>query len=129
MTEKTKQVMEAYIKLRDKRSALKARYEEMDAVLKQQQELLSQYLLKTMNAMGSDTIKNEAGTAYISVTRRFNCADWPGFWAWINEHGRPDLLEKRVLSSGIEEYMEQNGGEIPPFLNVFSERNVNIRRK
>lgn len=119
--------MQRYIDLRDKRSALKKAFEEKDDALKAFQDKIEAWLLKKMQELGSDTIKNDAGTAYITVKSRFSCADWPGLWQWLQENKRVDMLEKRISSKAVQEFEEENGA-LPPFLNVSKEREVSIRR-
>lgn len=122
------QVMTAYIKLRDKRAALKKKYEELDEQLKADMAQMDGWLLKKLNAAGTDTFKNAAGTAYISETVRAGCADWTLFWEWAANNKRVDMLEKRVASKSIQDYMEEHNNELPPGITITTYRDVVVRR-
>lgn len=120
-------VIGEYVQLRDERSALKAQYEERDRELKQKMEAREGFLLQVLNDIGADSIKGGAGTAYITTQTRSSCSDWPLFWGYIKEHDRFDLLEKRVSQKPIKDMLE-NGEDLPPAINTFTERVVTIRR-
>lgn len=120
-------VMTAYVKLRDKRAALKKKWEELDEQLKADMERMEAWLLKKLNEAGTDTFKNDAGTAYISETVRAGCADWTLFWKWAADNQRVDMLEKRVASKAIQEYMEEHGA-LPPGITITQYRDVIVRR-
>jgi len=121
------EVMTAYVKLRDKRAALKKKWEELDEQLKADMERMEAWLLKKLNEAGTDTFKNDAGTAYISETVRAGCADWTLFWKWAADNQRVDMLEKRVASKAIQEYMEEHG-TLPPGITITQYRDVIVRR-
>lgn len=116
-----------YVELRDKRSALKKKYDAADKEMVDVMDKIEAWFLKKMGDAGTDTIKNDAGTAYIQVKKRYSAADWPGYWAWLRENNRLDMLEKRVSATAVKEY-EAEYKELPPFLNVSAEREVVIRR-
>lgn len=120
--------MHAYVKLRDTKAALKKRYEELAADLDLKMERIEGWLLNKMNEAGTDTLKNAAGTSYIQEQYRAGCSDWTTFWAWCAANNRVDLLEKRVASKAIQEYVEEHHGQLPPGINIQVTRNVIVRR-
>lgn len=120
-------IITRFVALRDKRSALKKKYDDADELLKTDMGKLEAYLLKKLNEVGSDTFKTEAGTAYIAIDTKVSCADWPLFWKWCAENSRVDMLEKRVSSKSVSEY-EAEHGVLPPAVNVSKERVVRVRR-
>ena len=122
------EVVAAYVKLRDKRSELKKLWEEQDAGLKNNQEKLEQWLLKNLEKLGADSIKTGAGTAYKQLKLRASPADFDLAFRWAAEHGTPDLFQKRVSDTFVKQYMEDNGGELPAGINIFSEMVVGVRR-
>lgn len=121
-------VMTAYIKLRDKRADLKCTYEEADMALKTNMEQMEGWLLKKLNEAGTTTFKNNVGTAYISETVRAGCGDWTLFWKWAAENNRVDMLEKRIASKAVQEYMEEHEKELPPGVTITVYRDVVVRR-
>ncbi len=128
MTELTPTVvMAGVVKLRDKRATLKKKFDEIDAQLKADMERLEAWLLQKLGEAGTDTFKNESGTAYITETVRAGCGDWTLFWKWCADNHRVDMLEKRVASKAIQEYMEEHN-ELPPGVTITTYRDVTVRR-
>lgn len=121
------QVTFAYINLRDKRKELKDAYEAADAELVAKMDKIEVWLLMQLDALGADSLKTEHGTAYISTRDRATCGDWGTFWEWAAANGRVDMLEKRVATKPVAEYLEQYG-ELPPGISIERERSVTIRR-
>ena len=119
--------MAAYVKLRDNRAALKKKWEEMDDALKADMEFIEGWLLSKLNEAGTTTFKNAVGTAYISETVRAGCADWTLFWKWAADNQRVDMLEKRVASKAIQDYLEEHG-TLPPGITITQYRDVIVRR-
>jgi hypothetical protein len=124
---KVEDVVEQYVKTRDKRSELKAAYEKKDFVLKEAMETMDAWLLAKMDKDEVEAYRTESGTAYISKKVRYTCNDWTSFWGFISKTGRFDFLEKRPCSAPIKEYVEESE-QVPPGLDVLTERVVNVRR-
>jgi hypothetical protein len=121
------EVMQKRLDLRDQLSILKKEFDEKAKKLKSADEKLEMWLLEQMNTIGTTTIKNAAGTAYISTQSKVSCSDWTTFWGWLLEKHRLDLLEKRIAVNAIKTFVQETG-ELPPTLNLIPERVVNIRR-
>lgn len=120
-------VMESYIKLRDKRKELKQQWEDKDNELKSNMEKLEVWLLSKMNVLGTDVIKNGTGTAYTCTESKFSVSDWTTFCAWAKENERLDMFERRVSSSAMKEFIEENK-QLPPAVQVQTERVIRVRR-
>lgn len=127
MSINTDTIIANYVSLRDKRSALSKKFKELDDEIKEKMDKLEGHLLKRLNDAGSDSFKTESGTAYVQVKKKVSCADWNGFWQWVIDNRRADMLEKRVSSAAVKEYEEEHNA-IPPYLNVLTEREVVVRR-
>lgn len=120
-------VTDAYVKLRDKRSELKRAYEIEDAAIKDKMNKLEVWLMTTLRAIGADSLKTEHGTAFITTRDRASCADWGTLWSWMAENGRLDMLEKRVSTKPVIDYLEEYG-ELPPGVSINREQTINVRR-
>lgn len=116
-----------YLAFRDERAKLKTDYEFADNKLKEIMEKIEVWFMKQMDAGNVEAFKTAAGTAYTSKEYKASCADWPGFWEFMADQRRFDLLEKRVGIGGIKSYLEEKG-ELPPFINLTTERVVRVRR-
>lgn len=120
-------ITEEYVLLRDERAVLKKEYDDKDDILKESMDKREAWLLNKLNEVGADSFKTEHGTAYIQNKTRSSCSDWTLFWDYIARNNRFDLLEKRVAQSPITKMIE-GGEELPPAINIFTERVVTVRR-
>lgn len=120
-------VTEAYVKLRDKRAALKAKFDELDGQLKGKMEKLEVYLMAQMQATGTTQLGSQHGTAYMQTVYKGNCSDWPSYWQFLAETGRFDMVEKRISIKAVQSYIEETG-EVPPGVNINPELKVVVRR-
>lgn len=130
--EKTDNLLErlirAYMLMREKRSEIKREFEEADGSLKHKMGLVEAELLKMLNKAGSDSLKIKGlGQAYLSKRVTVKATDWNALYDFIMETKQIDLLQKRIASRVVQEYVETEG-ELPPGVDMSSERVVNVRR-
>lgn len=119
---------QAYIKMRDKRSMLKAEFEAEDNVIKEQMQLLEEKMLDTCKEMNADSIKTKFGTIVRSIKSRYWTNDWDSTYAFIKEHDAFGLLEKRLQQTNLKQFLAENPGLMPMGLNVENEYTVVVRR-
>lgn len=120
-------VIDAYVKLRDKRAVLRKEYTEADEILVKKMDRLEVYFLEQMQATGTTQLGSAHGTVYQQVVMKGNCSDWPSFWAFQAESGRFDMTEKRISIKAVQTYYEETG-IMPPGVNINPELKVVIRR-
>jgi len=125
----TSRLTKVFVKIRDARSALKAEFTRKDDELKEQQRQIRVALLQHLLATKSDNVGTEFGTAYKSEDWQAGCSDWAIFHEFCREHDLLNLMEKRVSVAALREYMENNGGRLPPGVSLHREVTVNVRRK
>lgn len=121
------QIVENYIKLRDKKAQLKAAY---DAEVAKVDDMLAKaelYLMKKMQEQGVESFKTALGTAYKQTRTGATVADWDGFLGWVRENNAWHMLEKRVAKTAVDEYKAAND-DLPPGVNYRMEHVVNVRR-
>lgn len=125
---KLSEAVKLYIQLRDKKAELKAEYDRKVAGIEEKLTKLEAKLLQVFNETGMDSVKTEFGTAYTSTRTSVSIADRDAFLNYIKESGDYNLLELRPSRSAVPEFAAANGGELPPGVNMRTERVVNIRR-
>jgi hypothetical protein len=118
----------AYVKMRDKRSAILREYEEQDGAIKAQMELVETKLLDLCKTLDTDSLKTQHGLVYRSVKTRYWTSDWQSMYKFIKEHDMPQLLEQRVSQSTMKQLLEENPDLMPRGMNVDSKYAVTIRR-
>jgi len=122
------QIAAAYIRLRDKRAEIKAKYEEEDALLEADMELLAQSMLEVCKQINADSIKTKAGTVIRSVKTRYWTNNWDSMYELIKEHNAFALLERRLHQTNMKLFLEENPDILPMGLNMDREFTVVVRR-
>lgn len=123
-------LIDVYVKIRDKRSEIKKEFEEQDGKLKEQLSVIENELLRRIQAEGGTQFKSDHGLAYISESLKASFADKATFSNYCEEHDIDplDLMESRVSTRALQEYMDEHEGKVPPGINTFRELNVRVRR-
>jgi hypothetical protein len=124
---KVNDIVERYIALRDKKSAIKKEYDDKVANIEKLMEKVEGVLLKHFEETGAESVKTAVGTAYKSKRTSATVADWDSFLAHVQKHEAWELLEHRASKKAVEEYKSAHE-EVPPGINWSSEIVVNIRR-
>ncbi len=120
--------LSAYQKIRSKRSEIKRSFEEMDGGLKHKLGLIEVALMKMMAESGSENLKIKGiGQAYLTTKTFTKGKDWDAIWKYVEESGNLDLLQRRLSSKAVQEFMEANSGDLPPGVDVSTERAVVVR--
>lgn len=123
----TAEIVEKYIKMRDKKGALKAEFnkkvEKLDAAL----DLIEAHLLAQFTAQGLTSVKTEEGTAYKSSRVSAKVEDWDAALAFIQKNKLWHMLERRVGKEAVAQYNEEHG-QLPPGVSMTEEITINVRR-
>lgn len=122
-------IVAVYIKIRDAKEALSREHDAKIADLDAQMQMLKQKLIELSKETGVNTFSTEHGTAYRTIKNRYWTNDWESFYGFMREHGRMELLEKRIHQTNMREFLEENPEVHPPGLNVDQEYEITIRRK
>ena len=101
----------------------------MDQAFKAALEAVEASLIAAAQAQGVTGFKTEAGTTYLDERMLTSIADDNAFFNFVREQGDLDFFERRVKVAHVKEWMEANGGHLPPGLNVFRELTMKVRRK
>lgn len=120
-------VVEKYRQVRDKKKEIADRHKEelepYNAALGKIEALILDYL----NRGNVDSIRTKNGTAYKTMRRSFRIDDPAALREFIEANNLSDLLENRISSSALEDYLSR-GGNLPPGIGVSSAITVNIRK-
>jgi hypothetical protein len=118
----------AYIKMRDKRSELLKAYEAEDAVIQEQMEMVETELKKMCDEIGADSIKTSYGTVYRSVKTQYKVHDWDSMYKFVMEHNIPQVLFKRVSTTNMKQFLDENPNLMPMGMNIDNKYTVTVRR-
>ena len=125
---KINELVEKYRQLRDKTAEIKERHKQELAPYNDAMEKIEAAVLKFLDETGQESARCDTGTAYIANRVSITVADGPAFRGFCEEQELPHLMETRPAKSAVEEWMQTNGGALPPGLNYSSERVVNFRK-
>jgi DNA polymerase I-like protein with 3'-5' exonuclease and polymerase domains len=121
------QLIKRYVELRESIDVICKRHAEELAPYKHGLETLEGLLADEINRLEGQNIKTEYGTAYRSTVTRFKVASDVDWFNWVFKNDRCDMLTRNVSGEAIKEYMDTNGGQPPPGLNVSQIYRINIR--
>lgn len=125
---KLSEAVTLYIQLRDKKAQMKSDFDASVAPINDKMDKLEAKLLDVFNKTGMDSVKTEFGTAYTAVRTTASVADREAFMEFVKANEEWSLLEVRASKTAIEQFRDSNDNELPPGVNIRSERVVNIRR-
>lgn len=122
-------VVKAFVKIRDARAALKAKYEEEDKALETQQDALSSHLLEVIEGTGANSLSTDYGTATRTVKSRIWTQNWEAMHNLVLETSNLDMLERRISQKVMEEFLANNPDKKPDGLCVDRKYVISVRRK
>lgn len=125
---KLSEAVTLYIQLRDKKAQMKSDFDASVAPINEKMDKLEAKLLDVFNKTGMDSVKTEHGTAYTAVRTTASVADRDAFMEFVKANEEWSLIEVRAAKTAIEQFRDNNDNELPPGINIRSERVVNIRR-
>jgi len=116
MTEEvnTEKLAKIYVKIRDKRREL----EKQVAELKEQQDTVGSQLLEICKAEGAQTIRTQFGTVSRRITKNYWTSDWDSFFKFLKDNDAFSLMQQRINSTNMAQYLEENPDLHPPGLNA-----------
>jgi hypothetical protein len=86
-------ITEVYIKMRDKRSDLKHKFDSEDGAIQEEMELLEEQMLDVCKRMSAESIRTKMGTIIRSIKTRYWTNDWDSMRTFIKDNDAFDLLE------------------------------------
>jgi|TARA_E500000305_G_C3823610_1_gene143972 hypothetical protein len=122
-------LVETYLKIKDRRSELSAKYKEEDSALTNQLDKVKQALLDYCTEQNVESVRTSAGLFYRSTKTRYWTSDWSSMYEFIMENQVPEFFDKRLNQSNVRQFLEENPDLVPKGLNVDSEYAIAVRKK
>lgn len=122
-------LVNAYTKIRDKRSELTSKYKEEEGKLREQQDRVKLALLEYCKEHEVDSVRTASGLFYRTVKQRYWTSDWESMHKFIMDNEVPEFFEKRLNQTHVRQFIEENPDLIPLGLNVDSEYAISVRKK
>lgn len=118
-------LVQVYVTLREKRRELA----KLDKELEEQLEKVAQQLLEICKEQGASTIRTEHGTISRRVTKRFWPTDWTIFYKFVKDNDVMQLLQQRINTTNMEQFLNENPDVTPPGLNADTTQTVVITKR
>lgn len=118
----------AYLKIRTRRSELKADFTEKDDELKLQQEKIKHALLQHCEDTGAESVRTSEGLFYRTVKQKYWTSDWESMGKFVVENNVPELFAKSLNQTNVKQFLEENPDKMPKGLNVDSEYVISVRK-
>jgi|TARA_R110000851_G_scaffold35241_1_gene92819 hypothetical protein len=96
--------------------------------LKEQQDKVSDELLKLCESQEADGLKTPSGTVSRRVISSYWTSDWERMYAFIEEHSAPHLLEKRIHNGNMKEFLADNPDVTPEGLQAKNRYAISVRK-
>jgi hypothetical protein len=96
--------------------------------LKEQQDKVSDELLKLCESQEADGLKTPSGTVSRRVTSTYWTSDWEQMYVFIKEHDAPQLLEKRIHNGNMKEFLADNPDVVPEGLQAKTRYTISVRK-
>jgi len=119
----------AYLKIRERRAEITAKFKEEDEALKEQLDIIKHALLDYCDEQGVDSVRTPAGLFYRSTKTRYWTSDWESMNKFILDNEVPEFYEKRLNQSVVKQFLEENPDMLPPGLNADTEYVITVRKK
>ena len=123
------QLVAVYIKMRDKKDAIRHDMEQQMNHIEEQMQVVAQQILEICKETGAESIRTAHGTAYRTIKQRFWTNDWEAMHKFIRENEAMELLERRIHQTNMKQFLEENPELKPAGLNIDREYAITVRRK
>jgi hypothetical protein len=128
-TVKADRLVKAYIAMRDKRAELSKEYTNADREIEQQMEMVEAELVKMCRDVGADSLRTSFGNVYKTVKTSYETSDWDNMYKFVVENNIPHVLQRRISSLNMKQFLEENPTLMPIGMNVVNKYAVMIKRK
>jgi len=127
--DRAEKMTSAFIKIRTERSVLSANFKAEDDKLVRQQDILKRALLDYCENHGLESVRTSAGLFFRSSKTKYWTSDWEAMHKFIMEHKVPEFLDKRLNTTNIKQFLEENPNTIPDGLKIDKEFVISVRKK
>ena len=127
--DRAEKMTSAFIKIRTERSVLSAKFKAEDDKLVRQQDILKRALLDYCENHGLESVRTSAGLFFRSSKTKYWTSDWEAMHKFIMEHNVPEFLDKRLNTTNIKQFLEENPNKVPDGLNIDKEYVISVRKK
>lgn len=123
------QMVAEYMMVRGEIEAMADRHKNELAPLKDRMVAIEGAIQKYLNDNGMDGFKANGATVYTERVMRANIGDKAALNQFILETGDVELLQTRLSTTVLKEWMATHNDQVPPGVKVDYERAVRVRKQ
>lgn len=120
------EVVEKYVKLRDRKAALKKKHAEELKPYDDKMALIEAAILKLFQKTGQKSARTDHGTPYISERSNVKLEDRDAFFEFVFANKATEFLPNSVAKPAVTSYIEEHE-DLPPGLSMSTELTINVR--
>lgn len=121
-------LVRVFRKMEAARTKLQKEFDDSDAVIAGQMDVVKTQLLELCNELGVSSLKTEHGTITRSIKTRYWTGDWSSMHSFLKEHDSLDLLERRIHQTNMKTFLNDYPDLHPPGLNADSHYSISITK-
>ena len=118
---------EKYIKARDFLKKLKDDHKDKEAKVSAVIDDLEMRMMTFLNDTGQQSSNTKSGTFFKRTTQTAKVADRDVFLTFVIDNDMRQMLESRVSSTAVAEYVQENG-ILPPGVDVTQVTSISVNR-
>lgn len=115
-----------FMALRAKKAAISEEFKTQLSAVEDDMAKIEAKLLDFLNTTGLKNFSTTHGVVYTEAAYQPQLGDKGAFLDFVRDARMPELLQARVSSTALKQYIE-NGNEMPPGIKVNQERVVRVR--
>ena len=122
-------LVNAYINIRNAKKDATAAYKKQDAKYEEDLRTIEAALLAAQQSAGVTGFRiNGIGTTYTRKELKLSIAAEQEFFDFVLKEGDLGFFQKRPSVEHVREWMDKNGGAVPPGIRAFSELRVGVQK-
>lgn len=121
-------LVKTYRKIRAAIDEKDAEYKAELAALKGQLELVSDKLLAICNEQDVDALRTPFGSVTRRTSTRYWTNDWEAMYRFMQEEGAMHLLQQRIHTENMRQFLEENPDKLPVGLNADTKYAITVRK-
>lgn len=122
------QLIDTYIKLRDRKKILESQHKEAVKPYAKLMEEIEGQLLVMMEKQEVNSLSTDGGTAYQSLKKRASIKDGEAFMEYVIDNKAWHLTDWKANPNAVHDHIKEHNGTPPPGVNASSFIAVNVRR-
>lgn len=122
------QVVKDYLKAKEVIEGITEAYEDKIAPFKAIMDESKQKLLNICKELGTDGLKTPSGSVTRRVSTNFWTSDWGNFYEFLLAHNAPQLLQQRIHTKNMQDFLSENEVEPPEGFQAMSKFDITVRK-